>query len=92
MTFVHDQDKSSNKGLSEMSETLLMPHKPPKKAEETDGKAALRGREADLEQALEQIRQALTGLRYGQVTAIVQDGLVIQIERMERRRLRRGES
>lgn len=75
-----------------MTETLLMTNKTPKKVEEADGKAALREREADLEQALEQIREALTGLRYGQVTAIVQDGLVIQIERMERRRLRRGES
>jgi hypothetical protein len=75
-----------------MPETLRMAHKTPKKVEETEGKTAVRGREADLDQALDEIRQALTGLRYGQVTAIVQDGLVIQIERTERRRLRRGES
>ena len=75
-----------------MPETLLMAHKTQKKVEEADGKATVRGREADLEQAMEQIRQALTGLRYGQVTAIVQDGLVIQIERTDRKRLRRGEA
>ena len=75
-----------------MLEALRMAHKAQKKVEGTEGKAPARGREADLEQALEQIRQALTGLSYGQVTVIVQDGLVIQIERMERRRLRRGEA
>jgi hypothetical protein len=38
-------------------------------------------------QALEQIRDALRGLRYGQVTIIVQDGVVVQIDRTERKRL-----
>ena len=33
------------------------------------------------------ITQALTGLRYGQVTIIVQDGRVMQIARTDRRRL-----
>ena len=33
------------------------------------------------------ITQALTGLRYGQVTIIVQDGRVMQIDRTDRRRL-----
>jgi hypothetical protein len=50
------------------------------------------GRDAAMEDALEQIRQALTGLRYGQVIVIVQDGVVVQVERTERRRLRRGDS
>ena len=43
------------------------------------------------DEALEQIRLALLGLRFGQVTAIVQDGVVIQVDRTERKRLRRGE-
>lgn len=43
------------------------------------------------DEALEQIRQSLHGLRFGQVTVIVQDGVVIQVERTERKRLRRGE-
>ncbi len=38
--------------------------------------------------SLEQIREALRGLRYGTVSIIVQDGVVVQIERTEKRRLR----
>jgi hypothetical protein len=38
---------------------------------------------------MEQIRQALRGLRFGEVAIVVQDGVVIQIERTERTRLRR---
>ncbi len=37
--------------------------------------------------ALAKVRDALTGLRYGQVTVIVQDGVVVQVERTERLRL-----
>jgi len=37
---------------------------------------------------LETIRRALRGLRYGQVVVIVQDGVVVQVDRTERRRLR----
>ncbi len=38
--------------------------------------------------AIEPIREALRGLRYGIVSIIVQDGVVVQIERTEKRRLR----
>lgn len=38
--------------------------------------------------AWEHIREALRGLRYGIVSIIVQDGVVVQIERTEKRRLR----
>jgi hypothetical protein len=38
---------------------------------------------------LEQIAVALRGLQFGEVTAIVQDGVVIQVNRLERRRLRK---
>ena len=44
-----------------------------------------------LEPALEHIRQALIGLQYGEVSVIVQDGVVVQVERIERKRLRRGQ-
>jgi hypothetical protein len=48
------------------------------------------GRAAD---ALEQVEQALHGLQYGQVTVIVQDGVVVQVERTDRMRLpRQGRS
>lgn len=39
------------------------------------------------EPAMEQIREALRDLRYGQVTIIVQDGVIVQIDRIERKRL-----
>ncbi len=41
-----------------------------------------------LEVAIEQIRDALRGLRFGNVLIVVQDGVVVQIERTEKRRLR----
>lgn len=44
---------------------------------------------AELDEALQYIREALRGLEYGEVSVVVQDGLVIQIERTERKRLRR---
>jgi len=37
--------------------------------------------------ALQAILQALQGLRYGQVTVIVQDGRVMQVDRTDRYRL-----
>ena len=40
------------------------------------------------ELALSHIRRALIGLRYGEVTVTVQDGVLVQIERKEKTRLR----
>jgi hypothetical protein len=40
------------------------------------------------DEALNQIRDSLRGLRFGSVNIIVQDGVVIQIDRTEKRRLR----
>lgn len=37
---------------------------------------------------LERIRDAVRGLRYGEVRVIIQDGLVVQIERLEKQRFR----
>lgn len=47
-----------------------------------------RNRESQLEWVLEQVRNALEGLRFGTVTITVQDGVPIQIERNEKTRLR----
>lgn len=44
------------------------------------------GRDADGE-AIDEIRASLKNLRYGSVTIIVQDGVIIQIDRTEKRRL-----
>jgi hypothetical protein len=38
---------------------------------------------------LERIATALRGLRYGAVTAIVQDGVVVQVDRTEKIRVER---
>ncbi|WP_337175247.1 YezD family protein [Paludisphaera sp.] len=37
---------------------------------------------------LEQIREAVRGIRYGEVRVIIQDGLIVQIERLEKQRFR----
>ncbi len=37
--------------------------------------------------ALDRIQDALRGLRFGEVTVIVQDGVVVQVERTEKLRL-----
>jgi hypothetical protein len=39
--------------------------------------------------ALSKVRDALNGLRFGTVTVIVQDGVVVQVERTEKVRLPR---
>jgi hypothetical protein len=43
------------------------------------------------ELALERVEDALRGLRFGEVTIIVQDGVVVQVERTEKLRLPRRE-
>ena len=44
-------------------------------------------REASSDPTLEEVRASLRNLRYGSVTIIVQDGVIIQIDRTEKRRL-----
>ena len=46
-----------------------------------------RGADADTEVVLTQLRGVLQGLRFGSVTIIVQDGVVVQIDRTEKRRI-----
>ena len=48
--------------------------------------------ECGREQELQQIREALRGLSFGTVNIVVQDGVVVQIDRTEKRRLRRSSS
>lgn len=52
-------------------------------------KATADARALNLEQSLLHIRDALRTLEYGEVSIVVQDGIVIQIERTERKRLAR---
>jgi len=42
----------------------------------------------DATDSLERLAVALRGLQYGEVRVIVQDGLVVQIEKTDRQRLR----
>jgi hypothetical protein len=58
------------------------------KEQEDGGPALDRARDA-----LDRIHAALRGLRYGTVTAVVQDGVVVQVERTEKFRIeKRGRS
>jgi hypothetical protein len=45
--------------------------------------------ERRLHHVLSQIEESLRGLRFGQVTITVQDGVVVQIDRLERTRVQR---
>ena len=49
----------------------------------------LPGPDGEFGSALQQVAHALRGLQYGTVTIIVQDGIPIQVERTEKKRLRR---
>ncbi len=44
------------------------------------------------QQELQHIHEALRGLKFGAVNIIVQDGIVVQIDRTEKRRLARPNS
>jgi hypothetical protein len=44
------------------------------------------------EPVIAQIVQTLRGLRYGVVSIVVQDGVIVQIERTEKPRIRRSEA
>jgi hypothetical protein len=57
----------------------------------SDQPEELSRQERQLQHALNQIAEALRGLRFGQVTVTVQDGVVVQIDRLERTRLQRSD-
>ena len=52
-----------------------------------NGHRLRRDADADTEAVLSQLRGVLQGLRFGSVTIVVQDGVVVQIDRTEKRRL-----
>jgi hypothetical protein len=43
---------------------------------------------ADRGHDMERLRSAVQGIRYGEVRIVIQDGVIVQIERIERQRLR----
>jgi hypothetical protein len=54
---------------------------------ETNGYRVHREADAATEAVLTQLRGVLQGLRFGSVTIVVQDGVVVQIDRTEKRRV-----
>ncbi len=38
---------------------------------------------------LQELRRALSGIQFGTVNIVIQDGLIVQIDRTEKRRIRR---
>ena len=58
---------------------------------ETAAAATLAVNEHHTAVAIERIREALRGLRFGTVSVIVQDGVVVQVERTEKLRLLKRE-
>ena len=55
-----------------------------------EGRTEPAGDDQSREHELRHVRDALHGLKFGTVTLIVQDGVVVQIDRTEKRRLRSG--
>jgi hypothetical protein len=64
---------------------------PPSVSAKDEASAPQAGRATPRHPAIDRIDDALRGLRYGSVLAIVQDGVVVQIERTEKTRLTQGE-
>lgn len=58
-------------------------------AQAATGDGAVKGRSPppDL-RGFDQVREAVASIRFGQVVVIVQDGLIVQIDRTEKVRLR----
>ena len=52
-----------------------------------NGQRLRRDADAAIEAVLTQLRGVLQGLRFGSVTIVVQDGVVVQIDRTEKRRI-----
>jgi hypothetical protein len=79
--FERNEQPAMRKGMPVMSNATPHP-------DELHAAAASNNSASAADSALEQIRDALRGLRFGVVSIVVQDGVVVQIERTEKRRLR----
>jgi hypothetical protein len=51
----------------------------------------LRRDQPQLDVTFEHIREALVGLQFGEVLVVLQDGVIVQLERTERKRFRKSE-
>ena len=61
------------------------------KNDDSSGAAASESRVDVEDLVLSQIRDSLRNLKFGHVQIVVQDGVVVQIDRLERRRISRSE-
>jgi hypothetical protein len=61
-----------------------MTHKAPNSQD--DGRAE--GTTLARDFGLDEVRMAVKDIRYGEVRVVIQDGVIVQIERMEKKRLR----
>ena len=61
------------------------------KSDDFQGAVASAARTDCEDLVLSQIRDSLRNLRFGHVQIVVQDGVVVQIDRLERRRISRNE-
>jgi hypothetical protein len=52
-----------------------------------NGNGLRRNADDAVEAVLAQVRELLDGVRFGSITLVVQDGVVVQIDRTEKRRL-----
>lgn len=80
--------------MAERTLAVTMQEEPPQGSNQMIPQEAVGGADNRLhqrEREIDQIREALRGLRYGTVQVIVQDGVVVQIDRLEKRRLRAPE-
>lgn len=62
-----------------------------KNDDSAESMASIDGRIESEETVLSQVRESLRNLRFGHVQIIVQDGVVVQIDRLEKRRISRTE-
>lgn len=77
---------TSNQLISSI-DAITMSNEPPVKPS-NDSSSRTNSLDQEMRLSLEQIRVALSGLKFGSVNVIVQDGVVIQIDRTEKQRLR----
>jgi hypothetical protein len=56
--------------------------------DQSDG---VRQEQSQQDAALDHIREALIGLQFGEVLLVLQDGVIVQLERTERKRFRKAE-
>ena len=61
---------------------MVLSHTPPAERPAEDGPPA--------DDSLADVRAALRGLQFGSVQIIVQDGVIVQIDRTEKRRVQRA--